>query len=71
MATKERTIVEIQLSRCKGCGICVALCPREVFSEDADGIPSVAAGDRCTGCRLCELWCPDFAISLHPAGGAE
>jgi len=61
---------------CKGCGICVAFCPKQVLSLKA-GKVLVERADDCIGCRMCELRCPDFAIEVHardeepeePAGG--
>lgn len=47
---------------CKGCGICIAFCPRGVLAAGEDGVPMVVVPDRCTGCRMCEVRCPDFAI---------
>jgi len=48
---------------CKGCGICVAFCPREALFLDEK---SKAQEDmeKCTKCGICETFCPDFAISL-------
>ncbi len=56
---------------CKGCRICVAVCPRDAIEMSPDltdrGVhaPRVRDLDRCTGCRLCELHCPDFAIAIE------
>ena len=50
---------------CKGCGICVAFCPTEVFEQDETGTPVIKDPDACNGCRFCEFHCPDFAISIH------
>lgn len=60
----ERFDVAIYRAWCKGCGICVAYCPREVLSMNEQGEPQVTAPERCTGCTWCELRCPDFAISV-------
>ncbi|OGQ98151.1 MAG: hypothetical protein A2521_10960 [Deltaproteobacteria bacterium RIFOXYD12_FULL_57_12] len=49
---------------CKACGICIAFCPRQVFSRAEDGRPQIAAPDACIGCRFCEQHCPDLAISI-------
>ena len=49
---------------CKSCGICVALCPKHVYDENAEGGPIVARPDDCIGCRICEVHCPDFAMSI-------
>ena len=51
---------------CKGCGICVELCPTQVFTaEPTTNKALVSAPERCADCGLCELWCPDYAISLE------
>jgi len=55
---------------CKGCDICVRLCPEDCLRLDARGVVQVTAPQRCTGCRLCELLCPDFAITVREEGGA-
>lgn len=47
---------------CKGCGLCVALCPMKVLEQNEDGRVIVAHPEKCTACRWCELHCPDFAI---------
>ncbi|PLX47950.1 MAG: hypothetical protein C0613_12395 [Desulfobulbaceae bacterium] len=49
---------------CKSCGICVALCPKNVYEKDERGGPEIARPDDCIGCRVCELHCPDFAMSI-------
>jgi 2-oxoglutarate ferredoxin oxidoreductase subunit delta len=64
-AERERFDVEIYRAWCKGCGICVAFCPREVLSMNDRGEPQVTQAERCTGCTWCEVRCPDFAISVR------
>lgn len=56
----------IQINRywCKGCGICVAFCPKKVLELDDDGIVTVPREADCIQCMLCELRCPDFAIEI-------
>jgi 2-oxoglutarate ferredoxin oxidoreductase subunit delta len=54
----------VDLDLCKACGICLALCPRDVFDADERGYPVVARLEACTVCRICEYHCPDFAISI-------
>jgi 2-oxoglutarate ferredoxin oxidoreductase subunit delta len=63
-AEQERFDVAIYRAWCKGCGICVAFCPKEVLSMNERGEPHVTSPERCTGCTWCELRCPDFAISV-------
>lgn len=59
--------VEIRARWCKGCEICVRICPEFCLAMDGSDKAVVAFPDACTGCRLCEWLCPDFAISVHPA----
>ena len=51
---------------CKGCEICVALCPQKTLEMGRDKIARVARPETCTACRLCEVWCPDFCITVFP-----
>lgn len=52
---------------CKGCGLCIAFCPRDVFVAGADGHPLAVYPERCTACMWCVEHCPDFAITVEPA----
>ena len=54
---------------CKRCGICVAVCPSDVYRPDRDGLPLVADGERCIWCNRCERYCPDYAITLRGRRG--
>ena len=51
---------------CKGCDICIRLCPERCLTLDGALRVAVLDEDACTGCRLCELLCPDFAIEVAP-----
>ena len=50
---------------CKACGICIAFCPKEVYSRAEDGKPVIERPDDCIGCLFCEIHCPDFAITIQ------
>jgi 2-oxoglutarate ferredoxin oxidoreductase subunit delta len=56
---------------CKGCRICVDLCPKQVLLmiEAPDrwegAIVQVTNMDACNGCGICEAECPDFAITVY------
>ncbi|MBR4420978.1 MAG: 4Fe-4S binding protein [Erysipelotrichaceae bacterium] len=53
--------IRINEKWCKGCGICVALCPKAVLKLDHE-VAAVQDQEACIGCRQCEYHCPDFAI---------
>jgi 2-oxoglutarate ferredoxin oxidoreductase subunit delta len=57
--------VAVDLELCKACGICIGLCPDEVFDRDALGYPVLARPEDCSQCLLCELHCPDFAVEVR------
>ena len=50
---------------CKGCGICVALCPKKVLALDKKDKVTVVRAEDCICCKLCELRCPDIAIEVE------
>ncbi|WP_048151870.1 2-oxoglutarate ferredoxin oxidoreductase subunit delta [Palaeococcus ferrophilus] len=62
--------ISVDTFLCKGCGICVELCPRKVFewseelSEKGVHYPVPVHTEKCVKCKLCELLCPDFAIAV-------
>ncbi len=71
MKVKERVIVSIDREFCKGCGLCVRICPKQVLAI-ADTFNSkgyypaiVTQEDRCVGCGFCAQVCPDVAISVY------
>ncbi|MGO9740763.1 MAG: 2-oxoacid:acceptor oxidoreductase family protein [Roseiarcus sp.] len=68
--TAAEVVVEINPAWCKGCDICVKLCPERALALDAEGIAYVKTPEACTGCRVCEWLCPDFAISVRAAPAA-
>lgn len=59
--------IRIKVSWCKGCGLCVAYCNRDVL-EMRDDLPRVVQAARCTRCLQCEVICPDFAITVTDSG---
>ncbi len=56
--------LEITEAWCKGCDICVKMCPERCLRLDGRGIAELANPAACTGCRVCEWLCPDFAVRV-------
>jgi 2-oxoglutarate ferredoxin oxidoreductase subunit delta len=56
--------------RCRGCGLCVAFCPRSVLAPagrlNTSGLTpaEMANPENCVGCATCALMCPHLAITL-------
>ncbi|NOY89519.1 MAG: 4Fe-4S dicluster domain-containing protein [FCB group bacterium] len=57
--------LEINLEWCKACGLCITLCPKQVFETDRNAKPVQARPENCTQCTICWVHCPDFAITSN------
>ena len=62
----------INSDRCKGCGLCVTACPKNIVQIDeheinAKGYNPVHAVnmEECTACALCATMCPDCVITVE------
>jgi 2-oxoglutarate ferredoxin oxidoreductase subunit delta len=64
MAKKKLKEHVINREWCKGCGICVKLCPKGVLELDEQDIVVAARPGECICCKLCEYRCPDLAIEV-------
>jgi 2-oxoglutarate ferredoxin oxidoreductase subunit delta len=67
-----RGTILINESRCKGCELCVSVCPKGII-HTADYFTSrgyrpavlVDPEGACTGCLLCSTVCPDAGITVY------
>ena len=69
--------LDIALDRCKGCGLCVVVCPKSILSLDASSVNALGYHPvrltdpaACTSCALCARICPDavFSVYARPRG---
>ena len=61
--------VNINKERCKGCGLCVEVCPKKCLvisqcSNKKGYFPAETEGTDCTGCAFCAFMCPEAAIEV-------
>jgi 2-oxoglutarate ferredoxin oxidoreductase subunit delta len=70
-SARPRGRVTIFETWCKGCGICIAFCPKGVFEANGQGRPVISHPEKCTACRWCDTHCPDMAITVRRLDAEE
>lgn len=53
---------KIDKTKCNICGICVQICPMEVFEKSEKEI--IVKDGKCIGCKACELQCEKTALII-------
>ncbi len=70
-------IVVIREDECKGCGLCISICPENVLIEQhklnrMGYHPAGYTGEGCIGCGFCFYQCPEpGAITVYKKGYVE
>lgn len=64
--------VTFDKERCKGCGLCVTVCPKHIISLDKEAInqkgyhpADITDQASCIGCAFCATMCPDVIITVE------
>jgi 2-oxoglutarate ferredoxin oxidoreductase subunit delta len=63
--------VRVHAEYCKGCGLCLAVCPKKVLylssavNRRGLRIAEVHEEIACSGCVFCANMCPDAAIEVE------
>lgn len=70
--------IDINWERCKGCGLCIETCPKNIIAladkkVNSHGYPYVVCTDdaSCIGCASCGIVCPDGCITVYKEGGKK
>ncbi len=67
----------IDIGYCKGCGLCIAVCPKKVLEISRQVSPKgyfpayQARPDDCVFCATCCRICPDVAITITEMAESE
>lgn len=64
--------VTVNAERCKGCSLCVSVCPKKIMALDdsvlnGKGVHPAHVTDmsKCIACAFCATICPDVAIKVE------
>ena len=62
----------IASERCKGCGLCVDVCPKHCLALDESVVNGLGhhpvvltEAAACTSCAICARACPDVAFTIY------
>jgi NAD-dependent dihydropyrimidine dehydrogenase PreA subunit len=64
----EETTLRLDRELCTDCGICMLVCPHEVFAQH-NGNVTVADRSACMECGACQMNCPFEAVTVDSGVG--
>jgi ferredoxin len=65
---RDVTTLRLDPEKCVGCGMCLEVCPHEVFMK-TNGRVSVTERDACMECGACMINCPTGAVTVSAGVG--
>lgn len=65
---KDVVTLKLDENKCTGCGMCLDVCPHEVFKMNEKHV-KIHNRDACMECGACSLNCPANAISVQSGVG--
>ncbi len=74
---KKPAKIRLNQAWCKGCYICLEICPKKVFEKSSEVSEKgfnpviVARPEECSRCLQCEMLCPDLAINVEAEEAAK
>lgn len=62
-------VITIDHQRCKGCGLCVRVCPKAILglaetTNESGYHPAEVIKEGCIACTNCAMMCPDCCITV-------
>ena len=64
--------VTFNVDRCKGCGLCVTVCPKKIISLSNPTLnkkgyhpAEITDMSKCIACAMCATMCPDTVIKVE------
>ncbi len=67
--------VTFNSERCKGCGLCVEVCPKKIISLSKNNLngkgyhpAEITDMSKCIACAMCATMCPDTVIKVEKLG---
>jgi len=67
--------LKLNVEKCKGCFLCVSVCPKKILDLDNERVNSTGYNpimctniEDCIACAMCAIVCPDSVIEVEKTG---